>query len=131
MMKQNTHQMVNQNLCGVPIKLKEHYAQLKLLTTEEMIVDDTDLIHGGFIFGLADYCSMLTVNHPNVVLGGAEVHFLKPVKKGDLLIAKGKLNNRYGKEIHVKVDIFREKDLVFDGEFICYTPKKHVLKRDE
>ena len=128
MIKQNTHQMVNQHLCGIPVDLKENFAQVKLLTTEEMIVDDTDLIHGGFIFGLADYCSMLTVNHPNVVLGGANVRFLKPVKKGDILIANGKLANTKEKEIHINVDIFRKKDLVFEGNFICFTPIKHVLK---
>lgn len=128
MTDQNTHQMVNQHLCGIPVDLKKNFAQIKLLTTEEMIVDDTDLIHGGFIFGLADYCSMLTINHPNVVLGGANVRFLKPVKKGDILIANGKLANIKGKEIRIKVDIFREKELVFDGNFICFTPKKHVLK---
>jgi acyl-coenzyme A thioesterase PaaI-like protein len=128
MIKQNTHQMVNQHLCGIPVDLKENVAQVKLLTTEEMIVDDTDLIHGGFVFGLADYCSMLTVNQPNVVLGGANVRFLKPVKKGDILIANGKLANTEEQEIHIKVDIFRKKDLVFEGNFICYTPKKHLLK---
>jgi uncharacterized protein (TIGR00369 family) len=128
MTEQNTHQRVNQHLCGIPVDLKENFAQIKLLTTEEMITDDTNLIHGGFIFGLADYCSMLTVNHPNVVLGGANVRFLKPVKKGDILTANGKLINTKGKEIHIKVNIFRKKDLVFDGDFICFTPKKHVLK---
>jgi acyl-coenzyme A thioesterase PaaI-like protein len=71
---------------------------------------------------------MLTVNQPNVVLGGANVHFLKPVKKGDILIANGKLANTEEQEIHIKVDIFRKKDLVFEGNFICYTPKKHLLK---
>jgi acyl-coenzyme A thioesterase PaaI-like protein len=96
-----------------------------------MIVDDTGLIHGGFIFGLADFCAMLTVNHPNVVLGRAEVGFLKPVNVGDVLIANGTLINTRGKEIHVKVEIFRNGDLVFDGKFICFTPKNHILKKSE
>jgi uncharacterized protein (TIGR00369 family) len=131
MIKQGTHQNVNKNLCGIPIELKENFAKLKLLTTQDMIVDDTGLIHGGFIFGLADFCAMLAVNHPNVVLGKAEVQFLKPVKKGDILIANGNVIDTNGKEIFVKVEVFRKRDLVFDGKFICFIPKNHVLKGDE
>lgn len=130
-MKQNTHQMVNEHFCGTPIELKDNFAQVKLQTTEEMIVDDTGLIHGGFIFGLADFCAMLTVNHPNVVLGGAEVQFLKPVKLNDTLIANGNLINMNGKAIHVKVEVLRKKELIFDGKFICFIPKNHVLRKDD
>jgi len=131
MIEQDTHQMVNEHLCGIPIELKENFAQVKLETTEEMIVDDTGLIHGGFIFGLADYCAMLAVNHPNVVLGGAEVRFLKPIKRSDTLIANGNVINKNGKKIHVKVEVFKKEELIFDGKFICFTPKFHILKRDE
>jgi uncharacterized protein (TIGR00369 family) len=127
--KQITHQKANQYLCGEPLELKENYAKVKLLTTEEMIVDDTGLIHGGFIFGLADYCAMLTVNHPNVVLGKAEVEFLKPIKINETLIANGTSINSHGKQIYVKVEIYRNVDLVFDGTFICFIPKIHVLKK--
>lgn len=128
-MRQKTHQMVNTNLCGIPIELKENFAQVKLQTTEEMIVDDTGLIHGGFIFGLADFCAMLTVNHPNVVLGGAEVQFLKPVEVNDTLIANGNLINMNGKALHVKVEVLRKKELIFDGKFTCFIPKNHVLRK--
>ena len=42
----------------------------------------------GFIFGAADYAAMLAVNQPNVVLGAAETHFLKPSRVGDVLLAQ-------------------------------------------
>lgn len=48
-----------------------------------MKVDSHGLIHGGFLFGAADYASMLAVNDPNVVLASAEVRFLRPLKSGD------------------------------------------------
>ncbi|MFX1281718.1 MAG: hotdog domain-containing protein [Promethearchaeota archaeon] len=129
MTSQNTHQEVNQRFSGNPIELRKNYAKLSLLTTEEMIVDDTGLIHGGFIFGLADYCAMLVVNHPNVVLGKAKVEFLKPVKLYDTLIAEGNITDTHNREIYVTVDIYRNGDLVFNGIFTCFTPKRHVLKR--
>jgi len=55
-----------------------------------MVVDDHKLVHGGFIFGAADYAAMAAVNDPNVVLGSAEVSFLKPSKSGDSDILEGK-----------------------------------------
>ncbi|MFX1480190.1 MAG: hotdog domain-containing protein [Promethearchaeota archaeon] len=58
-----------------------------------MIVDETGLIHGGFIFELADYCAMLTVNHPNIVLAKAEVNFLEAVRLNDYIIAIKKASN--------------------------------------
>ena len=74
-----THNRIDQELCGKPLLLEEGYSRVELLTTERMAVDRVGLIHGGFIFGLADYAAMIAVNHPNVVLGAADVKFLKPV----------------------------------------------------
>jgi acyl-coenzyme A thioesterase PaaI-like protein len=48
-----------------------------------MAVDDRGLVHGGFVFGLADHAAMLAVNDPNVVLGAASTRFLKPVRVGE------------------------------------------------
>ncbi|MFX1476718.1 MAG: hotdog domain-containing protein [Promethearchaeota archaeon] len=125
-----THRKVNQRLCGSPIELRTSFAKLDLQTSEDMIVDETGLIHGGFIFGLADYCAMLTVNHPNVVLAKAEVTFLKPVRLNDYLIATGSIANIKEREIEVIVEIHRNDDLVFSGMFQCFTPKIHILKRN-
>ncbi len=93
-----------------------------------MVCDNTGLIHGGFIFSLADYAAMLAINHPNVVLGGASVKFLKPVVKGDQLKAIARLSKVDGKKQFVEVEIFKEDTLVFNGEFTCFVPNQHVLK---
>ncbi len=92
-----------------------------------MILDDTGLIHGGFAFGLADFAAMIAVNHPNTVLGGAEVRFIEPVKEGDILIAEANLIKKEGKRIVVDVNVKRESEIVFIGQFICFAPEKHVL----
>lgn len=92
-----------------------------------MKVDKKGLIHGGFIFSLADFASMVAINNPNVVLGGADVKFLKPVIEGDILIAEAKLLKIEGKKHIVDVKILRKEESVFTGEFICFIPDKHVL----
>ncbi|HKL82437.1 MAG TPA: thioesterase, partial [Desulfobacter sp.] len=74
-----THQLIDNELCGTPLMVENGKSRVEYTTTSRMAADDSGLVHGGFIFGLADYAAMLAVNHPNVVLGGADVKFLKPV----------------------------------------------------
>lgn len=127
---QNTHLEINNKLSGEIMKLDQNYSKVKLQTTSEMRVDKKGLIHGGFIFSLADFASMVAINHPNVVLGGANVKFLKPVREGDILIAEANLLKKEGKKLIVKVDIKRFDEVVFRGEFICFTPEKYILGDD-
>jgi Uncharacterized protein, possibly involved in aromatic compounds catabolism len=124
----NTHLKINQGLCGTPIELGEGYAVVSLEAKESMVADEKGLIHGGFIFGLADYASMLAVNHPNVVLAKADVKFLKPVKLGDVMTSYAKIqkidNNKYTVEAFVNVNDLK----VFEGVFLCVVTPKHVLE---
>ncbi len=125
--KQITHLLVNKKLSGEPIELKEGYSKVRLQADSDMITDSSGLIHGGFTFSLADYAAMLAINHPNVVLGGAHSRFLLPVVEGDVLIAEAQLAKKEGKKLIVKVNVRRNDDIVFNGEFICFTPEKYIL----
>jgi uncharacterized protein (TIGR00369 family) len=124
----NTHHKIDQTLCGRPIILEEDRCTIEFKAIESMAADDSGLVHGGFIFGLADYAAMLAVNHPNVVLGGAQVKFLKPSKIGDILVAKAQVTSIEGKKRVVTVNVSKENDVVFEGELICFIPPKHVLQ---
>jgi acyl-coenzyme A thioesterase PaaI-like protein len=103
------------------------FARVALKITRKMSADDRGLAHGGFIFGLADYAAMLAVNHPNVVLGSAQMRFLKPAVVGDTLTADAVVHDQAGKKKIVTVDIQRADEAVARGEFICFTPDEHVL----
>lgn len=129
-MKQNTHFKVNNKLSGEPIELREGYSKVKLQTSLDMITDKSGLIHGGFTFSLADYAAMLAVNHPYVILGGATSRFLLPAIEGDILIAEAQLVRKEGKKIIVDVNVKRNEDIIFTGEFICFTPAKYILGDD-
>lgn len=130
-MKQRTHDKINEELSGTLISLEKNYSKIRLVTNKKMITDDTGLIHGGFIFSLADYAAMLAVNHPNVVLGSANVKFIKPVSNGQILLAEGKVIETRGKKINVKVEVKTNNNIVCQGDFICFTPEQHILNRDE
>jgi len=123
-----THLKINKDLCGEPIELKEGYALVKLKAIEPMLADEKGLVHGGFIFGLADYAAMLSVNHPNVVLAKADVKFLKPVKLGDTMLSSGKIQKQENNKIYVEVSVEVEDKKVFEGTFVCVITPKHVLE---
>lgn len=138
-MEQRTHRRTSERLVGKPVKIEPGKAEVELLTTEEMAVDEYGLVHGGFTFGLADYAAMLAVNEPTVVLGKAEVKFLKPVRAGEKLVARAKIMEESEGGVGdgtsprrkklVKAEVFNEKnEKVFEGTFHCYVLEKHVLE---
>ena len=122
-----THEAIDQTLCGTPLILDEGLSQVELKTTAAMAADATGLVHGGFVFGLADYAAMIAVNHPNVVLGSADVKFLKPVKVGETVLAKARVEEVQGKKNWVAVSVLKDELTVFQGMFTCFTLDKHVL----
>ena len=122
-----THQLIDNELCGTPLMVENGKSRVEYTTTSRMAADDSGLVHGGFIFGLADYAAMLAVNHPNVVLGGADVKFLKPVKAGESVYAQADVTSASGKKQMVSVTVKREEEVVFKGDFSCFILEKHVL----
>lgn len=127
MMTIQTHQRINRECFGIPVDLEEGVSRVELQTTRSMAVDETGLVHGGYIFGLADYAAMIAVNHPNVVLGSSEVKFLKPVRAGETVIATATAEARQGKKQIVAVTVMRDGEAVFSGSFTCFVLDRHVL----
>jgi acyl-coenzyme A thioesterase PaaI-like protein len=137
-MQPSTHLAIDPRLCGTPLSLAEGAASVALGALPEMAVDARGLVHGGFLFGLADYAAMLAINEPNVVLGSAEVRLLAPVVVGDRLRADAKRVRSEGKKQIVEVTVYVEAGAVTDGEestrvffgsFVCFVPSVHVLER--
>lgn len=126
-MKPETHAALSARLCGTPRTLFEGGAEVELSTVDEMRADERGLVHGGFVFGLADYAAMLAINEPNVVLGSAEVRFLAPVTVGDTLRATARRTSLEGKRHQVEVHVARGTERVFEGRFVCFVPSRHVL----
>ena len=126
-MKIITHEEINSKLCGIPITVEPDFSRIELKTDDSMMVDKQGLVHGGFIFGLADYAAMLAVNDPNVVLGGADVKFLKPVKVGETIIAEAQITSTKGTKHTVSVTVSRNDEAIFSGDFTCFVLDKHVL----
>ena len=123
-----THERINQDLCGEVILIETGYVELRLRTTPEMIADDVGLIHGGFIFSAADYAAMLAVNERNVVLVGSDCQFLSPVKFHDEVDFVARVRHKEGRKRNVHVEAFVLDIKVFEGEFKTVITERHVLK---
>ena len=123
-----THQKISRSLCGQPVAVEAGYSRVEMETRTDMAVDELGLVHGGFVFGQADYAAMIAVNDPNVVLGAAEVKFLKPVEAGATTIAEARVTEVSGKKQIVDVTVKLGEMPVFEGRFTCFVLAKHVLK---
>jgi uncharacterized protein (TIGR00369 family) len=127
-MEIKTHLLAHKPILGTPVEVVDgDYAVIKLVVIENMIVDNKGLVHGGFAFGLADYAAMLAVNDPNVVLGGANVRFTAPVRRGDIMVAKAVVAEASRNKRVVQVEVKVGEKTVLTGELNCYVLEKHVL----
>ena len=126
-MQLNTHLNINTSLCGKVTKLENNYAEVLLHTTQQMTADEQGLVHGGFIFGAADYAAMSVVNDPFVVLGASSSKFIVPVKVGDAVLCKARVVSEKGKKREVEVQAFVDGKLVFEGSFTTFILERHIL----
>ena len=129
-MEPRTHLAIDARWSGAPVELREGSAVVALATVADMAADDRGLVHGGFVFALADHAAMLAVNEPTVVLANAEVHFLHPVVAGEELVATATVEEAHGKRRRVHCTVSGPGGEVFRGHFTCVVPARHVLDRD-
>lgn len=122
-----THLKISPSLVGTVVEIAEGRAVAQLVTCDDMAADTVGLVHGGFIFGLADYAAMLAVNEETVVLGAAESRFTAPVRVGETAVATAIVleteRNKHQVECMVKVG----DKVVFKGLFTCFVLEQHVL----
>ena len=122
-----THLALDRRWSGAPVELREGAAVVSMTALPEMAADEQGLVHGGFLFALADHAAMLAVNDPNVVLVTAHVEFLHPVRVGEALRAHAEVVGTVGKARDVVCGVENEAGPVLRGQFRCVVPRRHVL----
>jgi acyl-coenzyme A thioesterase PaaI-like protein len=126
-MTPNTHPAIDTNLCGEIASLEEGRAVVRLSTLPAMAADHRGLVHGGFVFGAADYAAMLAVNDPNVVLGAADLRFLAPVTVGQTVQCTAFISESSGRKRRVDVSCSVGDRVVAKGTLTAFVLEKHVL----
>jgi acyl-coenzyme A thioesterase PaaI-like protein len=127
-MQQNTHLKIDNGLCGEVIKIEKGLAHVRLAATQQMAADHEGLVHGGFIFGAADFAAMCAVNEPNVVLAGSECRFLAPSRVGDVIDFEARIIESEGPKAVVEVNAKSGDRPLFTARFKTVVTKEHVLK---
>ena len=127
MLTPRTHLGISHTLCGAPVDLQEGRASTRFVATAEMAADDRGLVHGGFVFGLADHAAMLAVNDPFVVLGSSDVRFVAPVRVGDEVIAHAEITENKGKKRVLAVRALVGDREVLVGTLTAFVLETHVL----
>ena len=128
-MELKTHLKFNPKF-GRLIEITDNGAKVVLETTEEMAVDEEGLVHGGFIFGAADFCAMASVNEPYVVLAKAtNCEFMAPVKTGEEVEFIGEILMKEKRKVEVKVTGILNDIKVFEGLFSCVVLDMHVFQK--
>jgi len=128
-MQQNTHLKIDNGLCGEAVKIGKGLAHVSLVTTQQMAADNEGLVHGGFIFGAADFAAMCAVNEPNVVLGSGECRFLAPSRVGDIIDFEARIVEREGARAVVEVSAASGERPLFRARFKTVVTNEHVLKK--
>jgi acyl-CoA thioesterase len=78
------------------------------------MVNGHDICHGAVIFALADTAFACACNSwgPVTVAAGADIVFVAPGRRGDLLTAEARLRSSYGRSGIYDVTITRGEDLI-------------------
>jgi acyl-CoA thioesterase len=84
------------------------------MTVRADMVNGHDLAHGGLIFTLADTAFACACNSwgPVTVAAGAEISFVAPARRGDVLEAHARARTRYGRSGIYDVTVRRGDEVV-------------------
>ena len=126
-----THLSIDRRLSGEPIELDTGRARVALETVAEMAADEHGLVHGGFLFSLADHAAMLAVNDPNVVLAAGRMEFLGPLRVGQRIEAEATIVRSEGHRHEVEVEVALanvDGRTIARGRFDCVVTRRHVLE---
>lgn len=113
---------------GSIVKMTYEEVITKFAPTKQMISDESNLIHSGFIFNAANYAAMCLVNQPHAITIGAEVEFLAPVEfeQEMMFLATVKQSNAKKFEISVKGTLLDIK--IFEAIFHIAVFDKQLFK---
>lgn len=89
------------------------------MTVTGHMVNGHDIAHGGYLFTLADSAFALACNSRGdlTVAAGADIVFVGPARRGDVLVAQAQVRTAYGRSGVTDVTVRRESDGAVIAEF--------------
>lgn len=119
---------MSSNVVGTLTELQRNKAVVQFVPTEKMIMDDSKIIHCGFVFNSASFAAMAAINKKYSVLIAADVKFLAPIELGHEVIFKAEALQSDTKKCEVKVEGYLLDIKIFDSLFHIAVFDKKIFK---
>ena len=100
------------------------WARTRLTVTGDM-VNGHDICHGGVIFSLADTAFACACNSwgPVTVAAGADIVFIAPGRRGDVLVAEARMRTSHGRSGIYDVTVTRDDQVIAEFRGRSHTPR--------
>lgn len=119
---------MSSNVVGELIELYKNKAIVRFTPTERMIMDDSKMIHTGFVFNAASFAAMAAINKKYSVLIAADVKFLAPIELGHEVTFKADAIQGDTKKCEVKVEGYLLDIKILDSIFHIAVFDKKIFK---
>lgn len=115
-------------IVGELLELYRDKAIVKFTPNERMAMDESKMIHAGFVFNSASFAAMAAINKKYSVLIAADVKFLAPIELGHEVIFKAEAIQSDTKKREVKVEGYLLDIKIFDSLFHIAVFDKKIFK---
>lgn len=116
------------SIVGELVELYRDKAIVRFRPNERMIMDESKMIHAGFVFNAASFAAMATINKKYSVLIASDVKFLAPIELGHEITFKAQAIQSDTKKCEVKVEGFLLDIKIFDSLFHIAVFDKKIFK---
>ena len=116
------------SVVGELLELYSNKAVVRFSPTERMIMDESKMIHAGFVFNAASFAAMAAINKKYSVLIAADVKFLAPIELGHEVTFKAEAIQSDTKKCEVKVEGYLLDIKIFDSLFHIAVFDKKIFK---
>ncbi|STP09018.1 hotdog domain-containing protein [Helicobacter cinaedi] len=116
------------NIVGELVELYRDRAVVRFRPNERMIMDESKMIHAGFVFNAASFAAMAAINKKYSVLIASDVKFLAPIELGHEITFKAQAIQSDTKKCEVKVEGFLLDIKIFDSLFHIAVFDKKIFK---
>ena len=116
------------SVVGDLVDLQRNKAVVHFVPTDKMAMDESKMIHAGFVFNSASFAAMAAINKKYSVLIAADVKFLAPIELGHEVIFKAEAIQSDTKKCEVKVEGYLLDIKIFDSIFHIAVFDKKIFK---
>ncbi|HEU5470371.1 MAG TPA: hydroxyphenylacetyl-CoA thioesterase PaaI [Actinophytocola sp.] len=99
---------------GMELVVAEPGSAVVRMPVTDSMINGHDVAHGGYLFLLADSAFACACNGhgPVTLAAGADITFVAPVRRGDMLEAHARERVRFGRSGVYDVTVFRGEEIV-------------------